>query len=473
MAPTLWIDVEDLFEYAAENTRPSGIQRLAFEIYRALHALQNGPCAIRFVRHSSSTNGFCDVGWAAIDALFADLADRTLPPGALHGKRTDPMTGSGRVQRLLKPLPARMRPAAGEVAGAALALARALRHLTSAALTGRQASGVFMPAPTPNQTRTMQPGDFIIVLGSPWSFTNYDQLIRRHRDEFGTRFAMLVYDLIPIRRPEFCDVSLVQRFTDWLVPMLPLCDRIFAISQSTAGDFEAFAADRGMVLPHRVTTIPIGTTIMAPPRADTVAAARALPPRGSYALIVSTIEARKNHLLLFRVWRRLLDDLPEHEIPTLVFAGRIGWLVDDLMRQISNTANLGGKLMVWESPTDSELSSLYAGCLFTLFPSFYEGWGLPVTESLAAGKPCLTSNSTSMPEAGAGLTRMFDPDNLHDAYRAIRATLDDREALAAWEANIRENFKPTAWSASASALLAGLFPPSVEAGAEIADLCEG
>jgi hypothetical protein len=68
---------------------------------------------------------------------------------------------------------------------------------------------------------------------------------------------------------------------------------------------------------------------------------------------------------------------------------------------------------------------------------------------------------------------MFDPDNLHDAYRAIRATLDDREALAAWEANIRENFKPTAWSASASALLAGLFPPSVEAGAEIADLCEG
>jgi glycosyltransferase involved in cell wall biosynthesis len=476
MAATLWIDVEDLFEYAAENTRPSGIQRLAYEIYRELHMARDAACTIRFVRHATSGAGFCDVAWPSIEALFADLTDRKLAPTALHGKRLAPITGQGRLQKLLRPLPPRLRPAMGEVAGAAVALARALRHLLSAAVTGRAKSGVAMPQAAAEQVQTMQPGDVIMVLGSPWSFRDYDQLIRRHRDEFGTRFALLVYDLIPIRRPEFCDVYLVQRFTEWLLPMLPLCDQVFAISQSSAADFEAFAADRGIDLQDQVRTIPIGTTVMAPASIAAVGAVgsgRVLPRPGSYALIVSTIEARKNHLLLFRVWRRLLEDLPADQVPVLVFAGRIGWLVDDLMRQISNTGNLGGKLIVWESPTDAELSALYSGCLFTLFPSLYEGWGLPVTESLAAGKPCLTSNTTSMPEAGAGLTRMFDPDNLHDAYRTIRAMIEDRAGLAAWEAQIKRDFRPVPWSASARALLDGLFPPEVKTGAEMAGLCEG
>jgi glycosyltransferase involved in cell wall biosynthesis len=143
-------------------------------------------------------------------------------------------------------------------------------------------------------------------------------------------------------------------------------------------------------------------------------------------------------------------------VPSLVFAGRVGWLVDDLMRQISNTNNLDGKLILIENPTDSELVKLYTGCLFSLCPSFYEGWGLPVTESLALGKPCLISNRTSLPEAGGGLARSFDPDNMLEAYAAIRAVIDDRADLAAWEAQVKCCFKPVPWSATVDALLAGL-----------------
>ena len=62
--------------------------------------------------------------------------------------------------------------------------------------------------------------------------------------------------------------------------------------------------------------------------------------------------------------------------------------------------------------TDADLKVLYEGCLFTLFPSFYEGWGLPVTESLAFGKPCIASNRSSIPEAGGKLARYIDPNNL-------------------------------------------------------------
>jgi glycosyltransferase involved in cell wall biosynthesis len=269
------------------------------------------------------------------------------------------------------------------------------------------------------------------------------------------RFALLVHDLIPVRRPEWCDRLVVRAFRNWIDGTLPLCDAVFAVSRATAADVEAYAQEQGIRLPGPVVTVPLGSELRQPPGACRLR----LPPPGSYALTVSTIEARKNHLLLFRVWRRMQEELPPECVPTLVFAGRIGWLVADLMQQIANTDNLGGKLMIVESPSDTELAALYDGCLFTVFPSFFEGWGLPVTESLGFGKPCLIANRTSLPEAGGDLVRSFDPDNLHDAYAVIRNAIEDRAGLALWEARIRREFKPAPWSATVDALLAGLGNP--------------
>jgi len=91
-----------------------------------------------------------------------------------------------------------------------------------------------------------------------------------------------------------------------------------------------------------------------------------------------------------------------------------------------------------------------------VFPSLYEGWGLPVTESLAFGKPCLIADRTSLPEAGGTLARRFDPDNLHDAFEAIRDVILDPHGLARWEDQVRREFRPVPWTASAEALLAAL-----------------
>ena len=154
--------------------------------------------------------------------------------------------------------------------------------------------------------------------------------------------------------------------------------------------------------------------------------------------------------------RRLLEELPSELVPTLVFAGRVGWQVEDLMRQIANADHLDGKLMVVEDPNDAELAALYQDCQFTVFPSLYEGWGLPVTESLAFGKPCLIADRTSLPEAGGELARRFDPDNLNDAFAAIRDVILDPKGLARWEARVRRDFRPVPWTASADALLAAL-----------------
>src|SRR5262249_54844124 len=153
----------------------------------------------------------------------------------------------------------------------------------------------------------------------------------------------------------------------------------------------------------------------------------------------------------FKVWRRLLEDMPADAVPTLVFAGRVGWQVSDLMEQLHNSKFLNGKILHIESPTDEELEALYDGCLFTVFPSFYEGWGLPVTESLAFGRPCIVSNATSLPEVGGSLARYIDPDNATDAYRVIRETIQDQTGLREWRDQIRREFRPVQWTATAHA----------------------
>ena len=122
-----------------------------------------------------------------------------------------------------------------------------------------------------------------------------------------------------------------------------------------------------------------------------------------------------------------------------MIAGRIGWLVEDLLGQLDNTNWLDGAIRMVDSPTDGELRALYAGCLFTIYPSFHEGWGLPVSESLA--------------EAGGDLCRYFDPEDLDGAYDAVVATLDDRPGLAAWEERVRREFRPVSWGETATVVL--------------------
>ena len=507
MTGRLWVDVEDLFDYARGHPRPTGIQRLAFEICHALYV--NDRCGdVQFVRHAPLRNSLRIVAWSEVAALFADLTeDRQQKSGSIQAaSRRGPLRQA--VSRLSHRLPKSVRPAAIDIfltnqeaarswARFVLLLVRLAGATVLPAFRGPGGLGPANGGPGTQAVRRtaadgpvecgpalsghqdfaakVAPGDVVLAVGASWTHYDYAGLISGLREKHGIRFAILIYDLIPLSRPEWFDRALVHRFRDWMAATMPLCDQIFAISKATAADIEAYIAKRGITLPRRVTPIPLGTGLSTAtallsadgtpvlPVPEAATAPRALPAPDSYALLVSTIEARKNHQLMFRVWRRLLDDLPADEVPTLVFAGRVGWLVEDLMNQIINTDYLGGKLLIVEGPSDADLATLYRGCLFTVFPSFYEGWGLPVTESLALGKPCIISNRSSLPEAGGTLARYFDPDDLNDAYGAIHAVLKDRPGLQRWQDRVRRDFSPVPWSATVGALLDGLAGEPIQA----------
>lgn len=281
------------------------------------------------------------------------------------------------------------------------------------------------------------------------------------REALRLRVAIMMYDLTPVRHPEWCDRGVIDAFTAWHRAVLPLADVVFAISRYTAADVKRYADEAGFCLSAPVQVVPLGSGFGGGALEDAALPANLTEAGGirEFALCVSTIEARKNHGLLFRVWRRLLQDLPASEVPALVFAGDIGWLVQDLLQQLENARYLDGKIIIARSPSDAELAALYRNCLFSVFPSFFEGWGLPVTESLAFGTPCLASNRASLPEAGGRFARYFDPGDVGGAYRAIREILDDRQGLADWRAEVRSGFRPAAWADAAGVVLRGCEAP--------------
>lgn len=449
--PTLWLDVEDLFDYAAGAARPSGIQRLSHEIYRALQERET----VRFVRHDPVRQTFRIVPWRAVAEVFSRLAETpaVLPaaPAAIAAEPSGRQHLRQMVYRLPPDFRRRVVATARQQALACAALADLLAFSARAAVAAMRRPAARKHAtaePAGDFAALVRPGDVLAALGAPWRYPGYAGLIGGTKRRFGVRFAFLAYDIIPLRRPEWFDPGLARAFRAWFSAVLPLADTVFAISRFTAADVARFAAESGIALAAPVAPIPIGSgfATVAP------AASARLPPPG-FALFVSTIEARKNHGLLVRVWRRLLDERPAERVPMLVFAGRFGWLVEDLRQQLANTGNLGGKIRIVEDASDAELASLYQACAFTLFPSFYEGWGLPVTESLLFGKPCFAARASSLPEAGGRLARYFDPDSATDAYAAIRAALDDPDDFRAWQAEIVRAFVPMPWTATGEAIL--------------------
>lgn len=476
-ASAIWIDVEDLFHYVSHNARLSGIQRLTYELYTVLQDQTASGRTVGFVRIDARTDGFVVVAWEQVQALCHGLTvSHAAPPPPIASRTGVRARGRDLAIALQGRLPGVAREPFRRFCALQAAAARSLVELGRAGWTGvpatadRQAmpEAVTPPAPA-SHGRTgigrslgtvARPGDWLLSLGAAWHRVDYGRLLQQAQADIGVRTGLLFYDLIPLRRPEWCHHTLVQSFGRWLDGVLPHTDALFAISQATADDVGAYLRQRGEAPERTIRTIPVGTGFPTSTAALGGEAARipahALPRPGSYVLFVSTIEARKNHALMFQIWRRMADELPPQEVPTLVFAGRVGWLVADLMLQIANTDYVDGKLQIIEDPSDAVLIRLYEGCLFTVLPSLFEGWGLPVTESLAAGKPCVISNLTSLPEAGAGLARLIDPFDFNDTYRVILEAVRDRDGLARWEQEVRRRFRPVSWTRSATALLEGL-----------------
>ncbi len=161
--------------------------------------------------------------------------------------------------------------------------------------------------------------------------------------------------------------------------------------------------------------------------------------RTPFVLVVGTLESRKNIWRLAQAWQRLSAEAGL-ALPRLVFAGKRGWHIADFNDLMQATGNLGGLVQFADRPSDTELAWLYENCLFTAMVSLYEGWGLPIGESLAFGKTAVVADNSSMPEVGGDMVEYCDAtsiDSIADAVRKLVAEPAHRETLEARIADTR------------------------------------
>lgn len=216
----------------------------------------------------------------------------------------------------------------------------------------------------------------------------------------GAAFIPLLHDLIPATHPEYARPGVAMQHLQRLATVTALADGIIVNSAATAA----------VLRPHLVHQAPPPPVLVAPLGIESFQPGP-LPPQagqGPYFVSIGTIEPRKNHLLLLHLWRDFAAKWGP-AAPRLVLVGRRGWENENVLDLLERCTLLRGLVEEAGSLSDPEVAALLAHSRALLFPSFAEGYGLPLAEALAAGAPAICSDLPALREVGGDVPDYLDP----------------------------------------------------------------
>ncbi len=382
--PTIYFDVSDLLHYLRGNTAVSGIQRVQCEI----------------IRNMSDVGQMEQVRFVVLDEAGApSLIDTAALLDFIEHVRSDTVARAELDDRL-------------------------------DALFNRV---------TPSFIR---PHDIFLTIGAFWSVRGVGPLLQALKNS-GVIIGIYIHDIFNITDPDYFKGRDSRIFIKSFVEAVTFADIILTTSEFNKASLIKHMASRNLQ-PLPVHVVPLAQELSIPAIDGNVSSIVADIANSEFVLCVGTIEVRKNPTYLFNIWKLMIRS-GRTAIPRLVFVGRSGWLVQDLMEQLEACNYLDGKIVILHDVTDVELALLYRRCLLTMFPSWAEGWGLPVGESLAHGKICITSKAGAVPEVAGELADYLDPYNARDGLEVLLRYLDDPELRRRREREIAHHFKPRSW----------------------------
>ena len=301
----------------------------------------------------------------------------------------------------------------------------------------------------------LRPGDTVFSAGNGW-FWGDPGALRALRHQHRLRTVVLCYDLLPITHPELFQPGVDASFAAYWRATLPVTDRCIVTADCIAQDLRRFCASAGIAVPE-IVQLPLGYD-PAPK-----AAPGPLPHglvAGRYALLVGTIEPRKGHAMLLRAWQILLErGVPQASGFCMVFVGRPGWMVEPVLAALAT--GIPG-IVHLPGVDDAVLDTLYGHAAFCLYPSLYEGFGLPVIEAFARGLPLIASTAPAVQELAADLAPCLDPTDATAWAAAIEHWITQPAALATAAETIRRRFSHPDWPTAAAALLQEAASPARE-----------
>ena len=266
---------------------------------------------------------------------------------------------------------------------------------------------------------------------------------------------MTVYDIIPLIHPEYFAEGFVDEFRPIVESFSAEKDFLFTISEYSKKDIcTYFKMD-----PERVFVVPLAASPeLYYPVHDNELIAEAKKsfgiPEGRYFLTLATVEKRKNLAMSIACFREILNQTGNEDL-SFVLVGTRGWKVKEVIKEINDDPVLRNKVIFTGFVPDQYLSALYSGAEAFLYPSLYEGFGLPPLEAMQCGLPVITSNTSSLPEVVGDAGMLFDPHDKTGMCDAMLKILEDKE--------LRENFvakgiaraKEFSWERCADSTVAG------------------
>ena len=254
-------------------------------------------------------------------------------------------------------------------------------------------------------------------------------------EQHAFRAVYFVHDLIPLSHPQYCRPGEALKHARRIENVLVSASGVIANSQATLDYLAGFATERRLAMPPAVASF-----IAGPSLPENLRPARLDRP---HFITVGTIEGRKNHIMLFRIWERLARKFGAHT-PLLVVVGQRGWEVTEALTMLDHSDFLKDHVREYATCGDDELANLIAGARALLMPSFAEGYGLPVAEALALATPVIAGDLPVYREFAGDIPTYLDPS----AENAWESTIVDFERDVAErqrQCEAMASFKAPSW----------------------------
>lgn len=433
-----YFDLSDVVQFADKNHRVTGIQRVQLRIISEI-AAEYGTDRIRAMAYFGASKG-----WRQIDLSFMvsnlefDATRFLMQIGKLKPSR---FPSRSQIRHHLTKYADRKWLRSLLKAGIylqALLWPQRLKRAYGFAIYDRASAITTFSSPMPALDAT----DVVALLGANWDLHTTTCLAIQHARS-GGRVVQMIHDLIPHTHPELQTTEVVAAFNHWLERTPSYVESYLCTSNSTSRLLDKFLTQRGAAA--RILLAPLAHEFAGYPRDHEPEAAQKQfvhkRVSGPFVLCVGSIEIRKNCTRLLKAWQSIQATRQFQDV-RLVFAGKIAWRSEDFTSLLAATNNLDGSVCLIESPSDAELAALYRQCLFTIYPSLQEGWGLPVGESAWFGTPVVASDASSIPEVCGQLIDYMNPNSIDDMARRIEHALTapgylDQRRVALMQAPMR------------------------------------
>ncbi|WP_198924243.1 glycosyltransferase family 4 protein [Acidithiobacillus caldus] len=265
--------------------------------------------------------------------------------------------------------------------------------------------------------------------------TRYGDILKR----LGLRPLFFIHDLIPVVYPEYGRPGEEMRHAHRLETIRKSAGARIFNSEATRQSWHHYWAQHGIRASGPELVAPLGCSSL--PKAS-----GQRPLADPYFVVLGTIEARKNHLLLLQIWRHWLETARNAEIvPKLVLLGRRGWECEQVLDLLERSHWLRGQVVELGPCADEEIATWLKHAQALLFPSFAEGFGLPLVEALSLGTPVIASDLPAFREAAGNVPDYLSPLDGLGWRQLIQDYLKDGPRRQAQRARMA-GFRPWTWS---------------------------